>query len=102
MAQHASYVAIIRRVSDGLERRSPETFPWDTEGENSWFWWSEGNYGCDCNRFLAFERSGGENPDMDDERIQCGHGAYQVVRFEFPDGTSIDGPDAEASKRHDA
>jgi hypothetical protein len=94
MPKHASYVAVIRRVSDGMERHAPQDGEWDTEGENSWYWWDSGNYSCDCNRYLEFERAGGGDPELDDPNCECSNGRYLVLRFVFPDGSSIDGPDA--------
>jgi hypothetical protein len=94
--KHASYVAVIRRVADGETRRRQVNFEWDTEAESEgdWFNWAEGNYSCDCNRYLEFERAGGERPRVGSTASLCGDSAYQVIRFEFPDGSAIDGPDA--------
>lgn len=40
------------------------------------FHWSEGNYGCDCNRALFFARAGGEPADPGD--FPCGEGRYRA------------------------
>lgn len=40
------------------------------------FMWEEGNYSCDCNRYLFFYRAIGEEFDEDD--IVCGHEQYDV------------------------
>lgn len=47
------------------------------DGVYSDYIWLEGNYGCDCNRWLFFERGKGHDPDLD-EALQgkCGEGAY--------------------------
>lgn len=81
-----SYKIVIRRTSDGLERTVAE-HGWNS---SSLFWWSrgEGNGGCDCNRHLAFEQAHDPNYDGDHD---CGDNAYEIVRFEFPDGTMLDG-----------
>ncbi len=51
--------------------------------------WEEGNYSCDCNRYLFFERANGGNPSFDE--FECSDGKYDVLRVELPDGT--DHPD---------
>lgn len=84
-----AYVAIIQRVADGETRQCPQELPW---ADGSWGWWAHGNYSCDCNRFLEFERANGHEPDIDAE-IPCGETRYRVLRFEFPDGTVIAWPD---------
>lgn len=83
-----THVAVIRRASDGVER----VYSTGSWSEGSWYWWTDGNASCDCNRQLFFEQAGGEEGDDD---LKCGDGAYLVIRFDFPDGTSLDGPDAE-------
>ena len=49
---------------------------WLDDGIPNCFMWDEGNYSCDCNRFLFFERAGGLEPDWDEG--PCGHDAYSV------------------------
>ncbi len=46
-------------------------------GESSEFWWSDGNYGCDCNRYLEFERAKGREPEFVDAKC---------VWDDFPNG----------------
>jgi hypothetical protein len=44
------------------------------------FIWEEGNFACDCNRHLFFERAGGNDPDMDDtDDRPCGSDTYVVL-----------------------
>jgi hypothetical protein len=44
---------------------------------------------------MDFERAGGmSNEDVRDLNVKCSEGRYLVVRFDFPDGTTLDGPDA--------
>lgn len=45
------------------------------------FAWTEGNFGCNCNRHLFFERAKGNNPDFDD--AECGEEKYSIVRVEL-------------------
>lgn len=49
----------IRRNADGVIRVYEDSH-WYSD-----FIWSEGNYACDCNRHLFFERAGGYDPYSD-------------------------------------
>ena len=71
----------IRREADGAVREIDAEMPsdWDEDGD---FIWTEGNYACDCNRFLFFERAGGREPG--DDEGPCGHTGYTLL---LPDGT---------------
>lgn len=80
------YRALLRRNSDGEERWTD----WhdsaiggdpDDTGTVEYIW-TVGNYGCDCNRHLLFnrERLG------DSELHKCGDEAYSLVRIESEDG----------------
>lgn len=71
------YVATIQRVSDGQLFEVPCEFEWDKgDGWTDEFWWSEGNFACDCNRAMQ-----ANDPDE-----SCGHGRFRV-RITLPDGT---------------
>lgn len=83
------YAVVIRRNSDGLTRVCPQQHDWDG-ADGDWFWWSEGNMSCDCNRALEFARAGGE-PEPE---VMCGDVLFDVLRFELPNGEVITGPDA--------
>lgn len=38
---------------------------WDEEWEHwNWFWWEEGNGGCDCNRSITIREKYPDFPDM--------------------------------------
>jgi hypothetical protein len=41
--------------------------------------WLEGNYACDCNRHLFFERGAGNDPEVCDPDFPCGEGRYVLV-----------------------
>jgi hypothetical protein len=45
------------------------------------FQWDDGNYGCDCNRHLFFERAGGELEWNETDEHPCGDEAYRVVKI---------------------
>jgi hypothetical protein len=65
----------IRRNSDGAIRRDPN--PWDWHGD---FIWEEGNFSCDCNRYLFWCRAADE-PEAEDEdgpEHACGDDRYSV------------------------
>lgn len=49
--------------------------------------WSEGNYSCDCNRHLFFNRV--IDPDFDED-FNCGDEVYSIVDVHLPDGTKND------------
>ena len=64
----------IRKNADGVVRKYVDPYPW---GEGSDYLWSDGNYGCDCNRYLFFMRAAGED---EGELIadRCGDDGYSV------------------------
>ncbi len=49
-------------------------FPYE---DDDLFWWTDGNFGCDCNRWLTFERAGGNEPDLDD--MSCNEGPNRYL-----------------------
>ncbi len=52
------------------------------------FIWEEGNYACDCNRQLFFERS--VDPEWDtDEEHTCGDGRYLIMSIYLEDGSVV-------------
>ena len=51
---------------------------YEDDGDYNWeFLWEEGNYSCDCNRHLFFERAAGREPE-DGECPPCGEELYSV------------------------
>lgn len=72
-----SYVATVRRVSDGATVDVPMDFEWTKEdGWTDLYWWEEGNFSCDCNRAGL----------VDDADESCGDSRYRV-RITLPDGS---------------
>ena len=67
----------LRRNSDGLVRQIKQDGNWTGEDGHE-FLWTEGNFGCDCNRHLFFERAAGDEPAWDD--LECGQSAYTIVK----------------------
>ena len=62
-------VISIRRNADGVVRRYDDRWYYCSE-----YMWSAGNFSCDCNRELFFERAAGN--EIDDE--QCSEGRFSV------------------------
>lgn len=48
--------------------------------------WTDGNFGCDCNRHLFFCRAGGEEASED---VECGTERYSLVKVETKDGADL-------------
>lgn len=82
-----NYDVLIRRNADGLGRVRRIDWNWNKNGEGGdMYWWTDGNFGCDCNREWEFQRAGGE-PISDDP--VCGGSRYTVVKIILPDGEEI-------------
>ena len=86
------YSVLIRNNETGEERLYPlcKEVPW---GDGSYYWWTEGNMSCDCNRHMSFLRAGGpgpvDDPHWNDVDRDCGDGAYSVPYAVLEDGTRI-------------
>lgn len=50
-------------------------------GEGSEYWWSEGNFSCDCNRCWEFERGLGRSEEQLTEDPPCHDPAFPIGRF---------------------
>lgn len=86
-----SYQVLIRNNATGEERLYQYDFDW---GDSSLFLWTEGNYGCDCNRSLFFRRAVGEKVGCT-ESVDCGETAFSIPYAIMPDGTRIQIDDQE-------
>lgn len=75
-----SYHVKLTRVSDGRSVEYDEDLTW------SFFHWTEGNNGCDCNRELYFERQMGR--EAPDDELACSTGRYRVT-ITAEDGTLL-------------
>ena len=71
-------VAKIKNVRTG-EIRLCDTNIWETNGLPDPYIWEDGNYACDCNRHLFFERAVGNEPD--DSECNCETDFYRVELF---------------------
>ena len=83
------YKVALRNNATGEVRLIPYEYNWGdpddgTSGEASHFLWTEGNYGCDCNRALWFYDWGPESEDR-----ECGYTAFSALYAELPDGRRI-------------
>lgn len=77
------YTVRLRRNSDGEERVYFTEFP--HAAETLAFYWTEGNFGCDCNRELAFAWAAGI--DTDDMDVECWpEGRFTVMELVTEDG----------------
>lgn len=47
--------------------------------------WTDGDFGCDCNRALVFAWAGGEHADVDD--VTCGEGRFEIVAAPWMEAT---------------
>ena len=69
--------AYITRVKTGEVRKYED--PWEETGQDPDHWfsyqWTDGNYGCDCNRRLFFHRAAGEREPA---VVPCGTTRYRV------------------------
>ncbi len=83
------YKVAIKELATGETRICAMTVPWNDHSE---WWWTEGNFGCDCNRQATFK---GDEEYIDAE-CNIADNKYLVLYAELPDGTriAIDTPEA--------
>ena len=78
------YTIRIRNNETQEVRKAALELPWEN---HTHFWLTEGNYGCDCNRGLAFERAAGADPEWGSQ--PCGDSKFSILDATLPDGTVI-------------
>ena len=81
------YKVIMRKESTGEIRACDMDLDFklpNDESDGDVFWWTEGNFGCDCNRHIVFE---GKHDK--DHIFPCGYKEYTVLYCELPDGTKV-------------
>lgn len=90
------YTVEIREVATGETVTTQQPFDWvHPNGQDSMFWWTEGNYGCDTNRSMEFWRGKGASEDEVSQRtahVQCCNASViqaYLVRITLPDGTVV-------------
>jgi hypothetical protein len=80
------YKVVITRTADGEQRTYDHGDPHNVWDDVTEYMWTEGNYGCDCNRHLFFHRAAGAEADED---CACGETAYHAHAL-FDDGTTME------------
>ncbi len=67
-----------RNNETGEAREAFENLIWEEEFEEKLclYIWQEGNFSCDCNRYLFFQRAKGED-EIDDD-CKCGHSKFDI------------------------
>lgn len=64
----------IREASSGIVREAVDEYDY-SEVSDAIYHWTDGNFGCDCNRVLFFRRAAKE-PDPED--FPCSEGLYEI------------------------
>ena len=84
MIPMTSYKVAIRNNETNEIRSYTDPIEWDYD----YIWsWTEGNFGCDCNREIFFNRAAGKEIDMSETK--CTEGRFTVLYVELPDNTRI-------------
>jgi hypothetical protein len=78
-----AYRVEIIRNETGEKRLAERSDEWD---DLALYMWTDGNFGCDCNRAMFFADAGGEE-DCD---IGCGETRYTVTRAILPNGSEVE------------
>ena len=85
---HKYYDVAIRRNDTGEVRMCRQDVDWDdTNDDGHIYYWTEGNFGCDCNRELEFLRAGGDDPLFDS--VECGGERFSALYALLPDGRRV-------------
>lgn len=86
-----TYNLVIRRNADGAVSRHSFELDYDPDIDAerfSSYIWLEGNYACDCNRKLFFERGHGRDDGITLDASECGDHGYTLVSVDV-DGVRI-------------
>ena len=80
-----SYKVAIKKTATGEVRIHEDNGDW-IDGKE--WQWTEGNYGCDCNRSLFWMRADPniKDPVFIDESDECGENKYTIEWVELPSG----------------
>lgn len=88
---YPSYDVVIIETAARESKRVHMDLPWY---DHSLFWWTQGNFSCDCNRGeCVWQRDKNAEETVD---VPCGSDKYIIIKAIFPDGTEclIDGNEA--------
>lgn len=77
------YKVAIRDNQTGETKVVEQAIEWFS---HSHFFWTDGNFGCDCNRHDVFY---GHSEEEDEDEIPCGHERFTVLYAELPSGERI-------------
>lgn len=80
-----TYRVAIRKNETGEVRFYQDPSEWT---ESDYFYWTDGNAGCDCNRELFFERAAGNEINLD--AVKCSDDRFSCLYAELPDGRRIE------------
>ena len=84
------YTVTIKDLVTGETVESKFTVPWE---DHFRFLWEDGNFSCDCNRSLEFQRAKGKEPDIEKDAAPCntcdGARRFRVVSIILADGTKV-------------
>jgi len=80
------YTVRFKDTVTGEEAEKVYEYEWE---DGSDYWWSEGNFSCDCNRYLEFLRAKGQDPALDEAVCNSGDNRYEVVSITCPDGQVV-------------
>jgi hypothetical protein len=78
-----TYRVHIHDIATGVTRWFDFPYEWDYVDGSSEYLWSDGNYGCDCNRSLFFQREAGGDDTA--QSLGCGSDRY-VIKIVEPEG----------------
>lgn len=78
------YKIAIRKNDTGEIKVRDIDSNWD---ETSFYWLTEGNFGCDCNRAWLFHKDGHRVTET--ANYYCSMGGYTILHAELEDGTNI-------------
>ena len=97
MTQYAPTHIEITDTATGEMRVYVDDFGFDDDpASGNEFCWSEGNFSCDCNRELFFERANGNEPD----ETECGDDRFRVL-IKTMDGVVLYQEDASSKAPKD-
>jgi hypothetical protein len=86
------YTVVIRNNATGEVRMKLQPYEWvdDDDGGGQLYVWTDGNFGCDCNRAMEFARAGGATEEEAwDAEVECGETAFSVPHVILPDGSQV-------------
>ncbi|KKN08954.1 hypothetical protein LCGC14_1051430 [marine sediment metagenome] len=86
------YTVHIKDTTTGEVRTRHYDKDWDDPDLANYFWWTEGNFSCDCNRGAEFDRAGGLPEKVEEgdwEPCNTGPNRYTLEKIVTDDGTEV-------------